>query len=192
VLFGLVLREALEDVGEATLPSPRVGGVVCWVVGVGCLVQVHQGWSHAATDRVIDARAGAIAPKVELPLLDGEKLDTGALHGRTVVLSFWATWCGPCLDELPVLQKIYRDRDPAAPLFYAINVDEAGPDRERAVKGVVRRLGLTFPVALDDGHATADYSVSTIPSLAKIDAEGNLKVMLDRPADEEELRDLLK
>jgi thiol-disulfide isomerase/thioredoxin len=189
LLFGLVLREALEESGDATMPAPSLRVVAFFAIG--CLLQLHQGWRHLAADVHIDARAGAVAPSVDLPLLGGGRLQTEGMHGRSVVLGFWATWCGPCLAELPVLQKLYQARGADSPLFYAIDVDEAGPERERLVRGVVGRLGLTFPVALDDGHASAAYSVATIPSLAKIGPDGKLGTMLDRPADEEELRDLL-
>ena len=96
------------------------------------------------------------------------------------------------MKELPSVEKVYRARGPGAPLFYAVNVDEPGPEREPAVKAVQARLGLTLPIALDDGAAAQAYSVQSIPTLVRIDAAGKIEQLFERPLDEAELADVMK
>ncbi len=220
--FGLLLREALEplpevlpkpstdtkpDSHEPIVALPRRTLLAGGVLGVLLFgVAATQLSAHTSDDSGITARKGAPAPPIDQPLLDAGQplleagqplLDAGRFtlasqSGHPVVLSFWATWCGPCLEELPVLEKIYRQRASDAPPVYLINLDQAGPDRDRAVRAVKARLQLTMPIVLDDGTAGRDYSINTIPSIAKVDAQGTLAVLFDRPLDEADLRDLLR
>lgn len=192
VMFGLVLRESLER--EPGAPWPRTFGVgatlVVLIVGSG-LFLFDRALVVTAGEKAPE-RAGASAPPVDLPLLDTPaRLKLVTLRGKPVVLSFWATWCGPCLEELPVLERLQKQRSDDAPPIFAINVDEPGPDRERAVRAVVRRLGLTMPIALDDGGASAAYSIETIPTLVRVAADGAIAHLWDRPLDEDGLRDAL-
>ena len=114
-----------------------------------------------------------------------------ALRGRRVVLTFWASWCGPCMEELPALERAYRARGRDDALVYAVNVDEQGPARESLVRAVVARFGLTIPVVLDDGSASRAYSVATIPTLVRVGEDGRILAVYDRPLEEPELRDAL-
>lgn len=192
VMFGLLLREALER--EPGAPPPRtfgVGATLVVLLAASGLFLFDRALAVVAGERRPE-RAGARAPSVDLPLLDGPaRLQLVALRGRPVVLSFWATWCGPCLEELPVIERLQKQRRDDAPPIFAINVDEPGPDRERAVRGVVRRLGLTMPIALDDGGTAAAYSIETIPTLVRVGADGAIEHLWDRPLDEDALRDAL-
>ena len=201
LLFGLILREAIEPLVEPP-PVFLVSSVARWtgfamalllsLVGFLRFEAAVRGLGDAVE---ITARKGASAPDIDLPLLGGGRVSLSALKGQPVVLSFWATWCGPCLAELPTLQKIYAARTPGEkgpPLVYLVNVDEPGPNRDDAVRAVQSRLQLTMPIALDDGKAGHDYSISTIPSIARIDRDGTLGQLFDRSLDESDLRDLLR
>ncbi len=199
VLFGLVLREAFEDptaTVAAPLPRARLATVILLAaLGVGAAVRVHGAWRAAERDPAITARRDAAAPPIDLPLLGGAgRLELAALRGRPVIVTFWATWCAPCIEELPVLDRLYRARAAAGggPHVYAVNVDEPGPDRETRVQRTVERLHLALPVALDDGRAGAAYSVATIPMLVRIDEGGRVREVFDRPLDEAGLRDALR
>ena len=197
-----------SDTPAPDFALPRQALLAGGVLGVllFCIAATQLFSAHATDDPGITARKGSPAPPIDQPLLGTGQpllgtgqppLGTGRFtlvsqQGHPVVLSFWATWCGPCLQELPVLEKIYRQRGSDAPPIYLINVDEPGPERERAVQSIKARLQLTMPIVLDDGSAGRDYSINTIPSIAKIDAQGTLAVLFDRPLDEADLRDLLR
>ncbi len=197
LLFGLVLREAIEEPVEAASPAIALGRRFRLTGILASLLLLAVGAQHAARTLAtqppvpIDAQRGAPAPAVELPLLDGGKLELGKLRGRRVVMIFWATWCGPCMEELPQLEAAYRAHPTDAALVYAVNVDDAGPDRERLVRGVVSRFSLTMPIALDDGAAARAYAVSTIPTLVRIAQDGRIAGVTDRPLDRADLEDAL-
>lgn len=107
--------------------------------------------------------------------LDGSTIDVGSMLGkRPIVLTFWASWCAPCLAEAPHLARLYRQyqasKSPIA--FVSVSIDDAdGLDDLRAV---VRKLDLPYPVALDPkGRALALYAKgASIPLTFVIDRSG--------------------
>ena len=199
VVFGALLLEALEPAADEgallTALPPRaraLGSTLAVLIVLTGIVHMHQAWGAAEADPRITALRGKAAPPIDLPLVGGGELHLAQLSGKRVVLTFWATWCMPCLAELPALDRAYRRRGPEAALVYAINVDEAGPEREALVKATIARLQLTLPVALDDGKAGQAYSIATIPTVLRINADGKLGEVYDGPVDEAGLNNLLK
>jgi thiol-disulfide isomerase/thioredoxin len=194
LLFGLLLREALDPPAEGAAPAlggRTVGWAVLALVALSGLMQLRHSWIRLGHEREIAAVAGRPAPAVDLPLLDGGALHTAALAGRPVALVFWATWCGPCMAELPLLERVWQARSGSTAALYAVNIDEPGPEREQRVRAVEGRLGLTMPIALDDGRAGAAYSITTIPAAARIASDGRLQEMHEG-GDESALRDLIR
>ena len=112
----------------------------------------------------------AAAPAFTLTDLDGRALSLASLRGQTVLLYFWATWCGYCQKELPTsveeLARRYRDRQL---VVLAVNIEE-GRD---AVRAWVKKHGVTVPVLLDpDGEVSADYRVTATPTAVLVDPNG--------------------
>ena len=114
---------------------------------------------------------GQPAPAVRLDLLDGSKFDLAEHKGRVVVLDFWATWCGPCLQSMPLVEGVAREFADRGVELVAVNMEEEpGP-----VKSVLDRHKLRMPVALDrDGVAAARYAVTAIPQVVVIDRDGKV------------------
>lgn len=98
-------------------------------------------------------RTPKLAPVLTRPDLTGHPVPVGALRGHVVLLNFWATWCGPCLAEMPVFtgwQKEYESR--------GLNVIGVSMDDDEApVKKVVARLHLDYPVAMGDAKLGSAY-----------------------------------
>ena len=116
-------------------------------------------------------RPGQMAPPFELPLVDGGSISLATLRGRVVVLNFWATWCKPCEDEMPAMQRLHAAL--AGPDFelVAVSVDAS---RDDVVK-YRDRLGLTFPIALDPDKRVAEaYQSFRYPESYLIDREGRI------------------
>lgn len=114
-------------------------------------------------------RSGKQAPTLTVPLLDGAgefKLDEE--RGHPVLIDFWATWCGPCKESLPIVDLVYRHLQREG--VRAIAVETSG-DLMGARK-FVENFRLRLPVGLDPGDASAQFRVTSIPHLVLVDSEG--------------------
>jgi len=101
------------------------------------------------------------APVLELPLLGGGRVTLAQYQGRYVLLNFWATWCLPCLRELPALQDLASTLAPEGLDVLTVALDAGGAGD---VQPYARRLNLQLPVALDaTGKAGARYGVRDLP-----------------------------
>jgi peroxiredoxin len=112
---------------------------------------------------------GKPAPEVTLQAEDAEPVALSSLKGKIVVLDFWATWCKPCVIELPLVDRVTDERADRGVVFYAVNTGESA----RVVKKFLRKSDLDLPLVLDgDGHIASLYGVGALPHLVVIDAEG--------------------
>ncbi|HET6324302.1 MAG TPA: TlpA disulfide reductase family protein [Planctomycetaceae bacterium] len=114
---------------------------------------------------------GKAAPDFELDMLNGDHFRLSDHKGKTVVLDFWATWCGPCLQTIPHVAQLHRDSAATGVKVVAVNLEET-PEQ---IQALLKRLKLEIPVALDrDGAIAARYGVSAIPQTLIIDREGKV------------------
>ncbi len=129
--------------------------------------------THTGPEMVpLDAFQAAGNPVVkdfELPLMQGGTFKLSDQKGKTVVLSFWASWCGPCRKELPALSTFAATHPDVK--FIAVNVD-----RERsAADKFLGAVSITLPVAFDpDAKALGSYGVTAMPTIFVIDKKGAL------------------
>jgi peroxiredoxin len=126
---------------------------------------------------------GKAAPEFALPAMDGRNVSLQDYRGKKkLVISYWASWCGPCQIELPLLRDFYRKYHKEDSDFevLAVSVDE---DRYAAAS-YARKENLPFPVLLDPNSKTADaYSVDGIPAMFVVNKSGKImsaKVGLDQ------------
>jgi peroxiredoxin len=126
----------------------------------------------AAGATEVAALAAHVAPDFTLRSATGPAVRLQEQRGRVVMVNFWATWCGPCRQEMPHLNRLYGKYREAGFTLLGVNIDE---DPERAV-GLAARLGLQFPVLLDtDKKVSRLYDLSTMPSTVLIDRDGRLR-----------------
>ncbi|MBI3812982.1 MAG: TlpA family protein disulfide reductase [Nitrospinae bacterium] len=111
------------------------------------------------------------APDFTLMTLDSKKVALKDLKGKYVFLNFWATWCGPCKEEMPSMERLYqRLKSKKNFTMLAVSIDKGG---SKAVKRFMEEHKFTFTVLLDeDSGAAAEYGVMGIPSTYLIDPQG--------------------
>ena len=96
-----------------------------------------------------------------LPTREGGNSELSALKGDVILINFWATWCTPCLTEMPALNNLYEKYKDQGFSLLAINTD---PHQKKRIETVIRKLSLTFPVLLDaDGTVLEQFNVSGMP-----------------------------
>jgi peroxiredoxin len=124
------------------------------------------------------------APAIDLETLSGSRVALADYAGRLVVVNFWATWCKPCLKELPALDALARDLGERGLTVLTVNVDRG---RRAKVNRFAERLGLTVPVLLDrDGTVRYAYRVRVLPATQLIGRDGHIRgrVLGEQPWDD--------
>ena len=110
---------------------------------------------------------GVKAPDFELKNLAGETIKLSDYRGKKIMLNFWATWCPPCKEEMPDMEKFYQQADEDV-VILAVNIDP-----QYNVEEFTTKMGTTFPILLDEkDDVNTMYQVLTIPTTYFIDAEG--------------------
>jgi peroxiredoxin len=114
----------------------------------------------------------SMAPDFTLRSMDGPNLRLNEQRGRVVMVNFWATWCGPCRQEMPHLNKLHDKYRDAGFVLLGVNID----DNARAAIDLANKLGLRFPVLLDtDKTVSRLYDLGSMPATVLIDREGRVR-----------------
>ncbi len=133
---------------------------------------------------------GNRAPDFTLENLDGESVTLSDFRGKIVMVNFWATWCAPCVAEMPYIQAISTDWSGDRELaIFAINVKESAA----VAQSFIDSKGYTFPVLLDvSGDVKTNYNASTIPRTFFVDTEGIIQnVQVGRFQSQSEIESIL-
>lgn len=108
------------------------------------------------------------------------------LKGQVVMINFWATWCGPCLQEMPLLDELHAKYQAAGFTLLGVNVETA---KERAkVDAMIDKLQVSFPLLFDEESIVSElYDVDAMPSTIFVDREGNFRFLHRgyKPGDED-------
>ncbi len=115
-----------------------------------------------------------LAPAFTLKNLDGKEINLEDYKGKAVLLNFWATWCEPCLEEMPALQKAYNTLKNKGFVVLAVSIDR--DSRENNVRTFAKNLDLSFPILLDsDQKVLNKYFTNVLPTSYLINTKGKLK-----------------
>lgn len=119
---------------------------------------------------------GKAAPDFELQATDGTKVKLADLKGKKVILNFWATWCPPCKQEMPEMQKFY-EKNKQDVVIAAVNYTPSErANGEAKVKNFASENGLTFPILLDTTSAVSNtYKVISLPTSYFVDTKGVIR-----------------
>ena len=160
------------ETAEGGTGAGAAGQLVSWIAG-GAVLAVALALIWMGDSGVpAPVGRGAKAPDFSLEVLDGgEPFELAKARGQVVLVNFWATWCKPCEDEIPSMERLYRSLHPEGFELVAVSVDE---DRKEVV-AFRDRLGLTFPIALDPDQAVSHrYQTTGFPESLLVDRDGTV------------------
>ncbi|EYF05947.1 TlpA family protein disulfide reductase [Chondromyces apiculatus] len=131
---------------------------------------------------------GKPGPDLTLPVAangdPGARMQLRDLQGQAVILDFWASWCGPCGIQAPILERIARRYENKGLVVLGINVD----DPSAVARQYAAHKGLSYPILLDEARdASAQYDVDKLPTLVVLDKEGKVAAYLTAIVDEASL-----
>jgi peroxiredoxin len=133
----------------------------------------------------------APAPDFALPSRDGSDVRLSDLKGQVVMINFWATWCGPCRQEMPLLEQLQARYEPLGFTLLGVNVE---PD-PAAASAWLKGVPVTFPILFDTRNAVAEsFGVQGMPSSVFVDREGRVRYVHRgyKSGDEAQYADLIR
>ncbi|HEX9745373.1 MAG TPA: TlpA family protein disulfide reductase [bacterium] len=118
-------------------------------------------------------RIGEPTPEFEYVTINGDAIKLADFIGKKpVILDFWATWCGPCKEELPLLEEFYKSHSDE---YEIIAISTEGPEVAEMVHEIIGNMGLTFPVLHDPSHAIKkQFPTNQVPYMVFIDKNGKI------------------
>lgn len=120
------------------------------------------------------ANTSGPAPDFTLKSRSGENIKLSELRGQVVMINFWASWCGPCRQEMPLLDQIYQRYEPMGFTLLGVNVEEDSSAADR----VLKEIPVSFPVLYDNkSQVSASYQVRAMPSTVLIDRDGKVRYL---------------
>jgi cytochrome c biogenesis protein CcmG, thiol:disulfide interchange protein DsbE len=157
-----------------------------WPVALAAALLALIGSSHSAR---ADMEVGQPAPSLVVRELDGQSFDLGAVRGKVVVVNFWATWCPPCREEMPVLDAFYRRYHGQGLEMIGLSADRPH-DRADVSKAM---QSFSYPAAMLDDAKVNDFGApSALPVTFVIDGNGIVRAKLtpdEKPVTEKSLGD---
>jgi len=114
------------------------------------------------------------APDFTLKSRSGENIKLSELRGQVVMINFWASWCGPCRQEMPILEQIYQHYAPMGFTLLGVNVEEDSA----AANKVLKEIAVSFPVLYDTKNQVSErYQVRAMPTTVLIDRDGQMRYL---------------
>ena len=137
------------------------------------------------------ASVSGAAPDFTLKSLTGKNLKLSEMRGDVVLINFWASWCGPCRQEMPLLNALHKKYEPLGFTVLGVNVEENSDD----ARGFMKNFPVDFPVLLDHiNKVSKQYDVVAMPTTVVVDRDGNMRFLHKgyKPGDEKAYRQMVK
>jgi thiol-disulfide isomerase/thioredoxin len=134
---------------------------------------------------------GELPPPIDMPDQNGKKVDLEALRGNVVVVDFWASWCGPCKQEMPVLESLHQKYADQGLVIVGINIDTSS----KKMNSFLRGAPVSFRIVHDPKITIPQrYEPATMPSSYFIGRDGKLRYVHEgfRKKDGEEIEERIK
>jgi thiol-disulfide isomerase/thioredoxin len=180
------MQQTLSDPGSLRRAAAGITGVIGSILVAAALL--------AVPGLVAPSQASAVAtpaPPFTLDRRGGGRVALADLRGKVVLINFWATWCGPCRKEMPLLEQIQKKYGPLGFTMLGVNVEEDG----RLFDAFLKDVPVTFPILLDPANGVSKlYNVSAMPSTVIVDRKGNVRYIHQgyQPGDEGKYQDMIR
>ena len=126
-----------------------------------------------------------------LKSLSGKNLKLSEMAGNVVLINFWASWCAPCREEMPLLNALHKKYQPLGFTVLGVNVEE----KTDKAKGFLVNFPVDFPILLDNTNKVSkQYKVIAMPTTVVVDRDGNMRFLHEgyKPGDEKKYRQMIK
>lgn len=183
-IFGLLYATGLH--------TEAIGQVQRLLLATGIRkADVPEATAVPATTAAYEANAPIAGAGFQMVDLEGNTVAFESLKGKVIFLNIWATWCPPCVAEMPNIQSLYEKVGSDKIAFVMLSVDQAGVDK---VKKFIDRKGFTFPVYMPAGQLPQEFYSQAIPTTFIISPEGKIVARQEGMAeyDTKEVRDFLQ
>jgi len=176
---------AVHRAGKARLKMTANGIRNYWVAGIGALLML------LAVESVNAVGLKERAPDFTLKSLEGSNLRLEEYRGQVVLINFWASWCGPCRQEMPLLDRLHHRYEDTGFAVLGVNVEgEIEPAQD-----IVDKTNVTFPILIDDGQKVSEmYNLQAMPSTVVVDRDGVVRYIHlgYKPGDEAKYVEVVK
>ncbi len=126
----------------------------------------------SSTLKVAALDIGQSAPDFTLKSIQGKNLNLAEQRGQIIVINFWASWCGPCRKEMPILQTFHNKYKNLGVSVWGVNVEQ----ENQAGQDFLADLNLSFPIFFDSSNTiSADYQVEAMPTTVIVDRSGKVR-----------------
>ena len=131
------------------------------------------------------------APNFTLKSMSGKNLKLSEMTGNVVLINFWASWCGPCREEMPLLNALHKKYAPLGFTVLGVNVEE----QLDGARDFLSNVPVDFPILLDnENKVSKQYKVVAMPTTVVVDRDGNMRYLHEgyKPGDEKKYRQMVK
>jgi peroxiredoxin len=166
----------------------RVFYSIILILGLAWIFVSADRSGNSTAGRIPAPQKGFLAPDFELQTLTGETIKLADLRGQAVVINLWTTWCPPCREEMPTLEKMYKEYQDQGLVILGVNMTYQ--DDPQAILTFVQKYGLTFPILLDETEQVGNvYQLKSLPSSYFTKRDGTINdIVIGGPMTEALLR----
>lgn len=154
--------------------------VILLLASIGIIISIV---NFSKTEKAGQPKVGQAASDFTQVGINDKKISLHDLQGKVVLLNFWGSWCEPCRQEMPMIEKTYEKYKDQGLIVIGVNIGES----KVTAKGFAERMGLTFPILLDQKRDVTlkQYIVDQIPSSFFIDKHGVIRYVFTGPMNQD-------